>query len=139
MAKHTLVIESDFDYDIIGVCSHSNDYKLCWAINNNVELQLHKSENSFMVSGKKGNVISSHSMYEWISEEENVNFYLIKNKDGEKFLIPEKSQIDYFLIIQEAGIIEIEVLLEKLRKIPEVLTAFIFDPYELKSAERLIF
>lgn len=139
MAKHTLKLEDDFDFDLIGLCSHHSDYRLCWALNDYLELHLEKSMEPFMVSGKKGEVISSHSFYEWIDEESAASYFLIKNKNNSQYLIPEKAQIDYFLVIREAGIIEIDDFLTRMKEISSILTAFIFDPNELKSSNKLIF
>lgn len=139
MAKFTLTIEEDLNFDLIGICSHQSDYRICWAINNQLGGTLVKSIEPYMVSGKKGDVVSSHSLYEWDDEEENVAYYLIQNKNDGKFLIPEKSQVDYFLAIKEAGIVNIDAVLSKIKEIQGVLAAYIFDPYELKSAGKFIF
>lgn len=139
MAKYTLNLEDDFNFDLIGLCSHQGDYRVCWSINEQIGLRLKKSIEPFMVSGKKGVINSSHSLYEWEDENENVVYYFIQNKDNGKFLVPEKAQIDFFLVIQEAGVIDVDDLLTKLKNIPSILTAFSFDPYDLKSANKFIF
>ena len=139
MAKHTLQLEDDFNFDLIGLCSHQSDYRVCWSINEHLDLHLSKSLEPFMVSGKKGEVLSSHSFYEWYDEGEAVEYFLIKNKHQNQFLIPEKSQIDYFLVVREAETIEIDDFLTKIREISGILTAFIFNPGELKSSSKLIF
>ncbi|MDX1651229.1 MAG: IPExxxVDY family protein [Brumimicrobium sp.] len=139
MAKHTLKLEEDYDFDLIGLCSHHSDYRLCWAINDHLDLALSKAEEPFMVSGKKGEIVSSHSLYEWRDEENQVSYFLIGNKNNNQFLIPEKAQIDYFLVIREAGIIEIDDFLTRLKQISSILTAFIYDPGSLKSGNKLIF
>lgn len=139
MAKHTLQLEDDFNFDLIGLCSHQSDYRVCWSINEHLGLHLSKSLEPFMVSGKKGEVISSHSFFEWYDENDAVEYFLIKNKYNTQFLIPEKSQIDYFLVIREAGIVEVDDFLTKIKEISGILTAFIFDPGELKSGSKLIF
>lgn len=139
MAKHTLQLEDDFNFDLIGLCSHQSDYRVCWALNEHLGLHMCKSLEPFMVSGRKGEVVSSHSFYEWYDEDNAVEFFLIKNKHNTKFLIPEKSQIDYFLVIRETGAIEVDDFLTKIKEISSILTAFIFEPGELKSSSKLIF
>lgn len=139
MTKYTLSLEDDFDFDLIGLCSHQGDYRVCWSINEQIGLRLQKSIEPFMVSGRKGVVNSSHSLYEWEDEGESVTYYFIQNKSDGKFLVPEKSQIDFFLVIKEAGIVDVDNLLAQLKNLPSVLTAMIFDPYDLKSANKFIF
>ncbi len=139
MAKHTLQLEDDFNFDLIGLCSHQSDYRVCWSVNEHLGLHLSKSLEPFMVSGKKGEVISSHSLYEWYDENNTVEYFLIKNKYNTQFLIPEKSQIDYFLVIREAGIVDVDDFLTKIKEISSILTAFIYEPGDLKSGSKLIF
>lgn len=139
MAKFTLNIEDDFDFDLFGFCSHYTDYRACWALNESLDLNLVKSNESFMVSGKKGDVISAHSFYEWFDENNLIYYYLIKNKNGLHYLIPELSQIDYFLVLKESGVIEITDFLAQLKQTAGILTAFHYDPFELKSSKNLIF
>lgn len=139
MAKYTLTLEDDFNFDLIGICSHQQDYRIAWAINSALELHLTKSDTPFMVSGKKGAVLSSHSMYEFEDEQNGVVYYLIQNKNDGKLLLPECAQIDYFIVVREAGVIDVDKFLESIKDITAVLTAFIYEPETLKSANRLIF
>lgn len=138
-SKHTLTWDDEIDYDLIGICCHQKDYRLCWAINAHLGFMLSKSDEDFMVSGKKGEILSSHSFYEWFDEVNHLNYYLIKNKASTTYLIPEKAQIDYFLVIQDAGVVELDVLLTQLKEISSILTALIIDPVTLPSKNRLIF
>ena|SRR5690554_7315872 len=139
MAKYTLSLEDDYNFDLIGLCSHQADYRVCWSINETMGLRLQKSIEPYMVSGKKGDVVSSHSLFEWEDEEEAVTYYFIQNKSNGKWLVPEKSQIDYFLVVKEAGSVNLNDFVKSIKKIPSILTAFTFDPYELKSANKFIF
>ena len=139
MAKYTLKLDEDYDFDLIGLCSYLGDYRVCWLINKKLGLKLTKSLEPFMVSGKRGEILSGHSFYEWHNEEENVSYYLLKNKEVSKYLIPEKSQIDFFLIIKEQGIVDVPSVIEKLKEIQGILLVMDFDPNTLNSAERLAF
>jgi hypothetical protein len=84
-------------------------------------------------------VTSTHSKYYFKDEENIIEYYLIKNKNLGKFLIPEKPTIDYFLFLYENQIWEMEELIDKLRSIPSVLGVFEFDPEEIDSTEHLAF
>lgn len=134
-----LSLETEVDFELIGICSHHSDYRLAWGLNQELKLQLAKSDELFAVTSKKGQVVSEHSYYLWYDEENQVEFYLIKNKNEGKFLIPEKSQVDYFLFLRENQVLELEDLLEDVKKINSVMAAYLFDPADLPSAEQIIF
>lgn len=137
MAKYTLTLEDDFNFDLIGFCSHQRDYRVCWAINNRLEIALEKSMEPYMVSNRKGEVVSSHSLYHFETEE--LTYYLIQNKSTNGFLVPERAQIDYFLVIKEANMVDVDELTRQLKEITEIQAVFIIDINTLKSASKFIF
>ena len=96
--KHILTFEQSFDFDMIGICSHHNDYRLAWNINDTLKTKLSKADNEYVVLNKKGTKHSAHSLYEYKDEENLIEFYMVKNKVNGNFLIPEKPMIDYFLL-----------------------------------------
>jgi hypothetical protein len=136
--KHILTFEQEFDFDMIGICSHHSDYRLVWNINEKIGLGLGKSEDYF-VHGKKGEEISVHSCYEFSDEENRLEYFLIKNKEQGHYLIPEKQSIDYFLFLCNNNAIEIDELIQKLKTISSVLAAYQFLPDEIASVGNLVF
>ena len=82
----------------------------------------------------------SHSFYTFYDELDHIEYYLVKNASRNyKKLIPEKNQIDYFLIIKNNYTREINDILTSLKRIESILTAFVFDPETLKSKDNLVF
>lgn len=136
--KYNLTLEADYNYNMIGICSHHSDYRLVWGLNELLKLKLIKAENLFDVNHKKSG-FSQHNYFIQRDGEEMLDYYLIKNKADGKYLIPEKQQIDYFLFLVNNHIIEVDDLLQKIKSHPSVLTAFNFDPTEFSSTENLIF
>jgi len=137
--KHILTFDQAYDFEMIGICSHHNDYRLAWGLNEKIDTQLIKVEEDYVVSSKKGVKLSSHSMYEFKDPENLIEYYLIKNKNQGKFLIPEKPSVDYFLFLFENHLWDVEDLVSELREIPSILGVFIFNPEEFDSTENLVF
>lgn len=138
MAKHKLLFEDDYDFDLIGICSSHSDYRLCWGINQALGIQLKKGEDYSVLEKKNGEHL--HSFYEFYDEGEHLEYYLIKNVSNNfQCLIPEKDQIDYFLVIKNNFVKEVDSILADLKEIDSILTAFVFDPGELKSRANLQF
>lgn len=136
--KYNLVLDADYDYDMIGICSHHSDYRLVWGMNELLKLKLAKADDTFVVTSKKG-VSSQHPYYFQLDEENMMDFYLIKNKSDGKFLIPEKQQVDYFFFLLNNRAVDPEEWLAKIKTHASVLTAFIFDPASFSSTESIVF
>ncbi len=137
--KHILTLEYEYDYEMIGICSHHGDYRLVWGINDKLNLQLEKADDDFVAVNKKGQHLSKHSLYEFKDPETAAEYYLIKNKSEGKFLIPEKQEVDYFLFLRENYIEDVADLVAKLKNVTSVLAVFTFDPEEISSTENLVF
>lgn len=138
MAKHKFTFDEEFDFELIGVCSSHSDYRLCWGINTALSISLVKEKDYSILEKKDGEHL--HSFYAFYDEEERVEYFLIKNVSNNfKHLIPEKDQIDYFIIIKNNFVKDIEVMLAAIKELDCVLTAFIFNPNELKSKLNLVF
>ena len=138
MPKHKLLFEEEYNFELIGLCSSNSDYRLCWSINKCLDIRLSK-ESEFSVL-QKNNGEHMHSFYSYYDENEHIEYYLIKNlSNNYQRLIPEKDQIDYFIIIKNNLILDIMDLVQKLKENDSILTAFIFDPKDLKSKDNLVF
>lgn len=136
MAKFTLDFEDDFDFKLIGIFSHVKDYRLCWEINQVLSFDLQKSENlTITFKGKN----QAYSLFEYISEEDMLDYYLIANRSEFGTLVPEE-KCDYFLIIK--GIIkdpDVELLIQRINELKLVLATANIEVDQLKSKENLIF
>lgn len=137
--RHVLSLETSVDFELIGICCHHSDYRLAWGINKILELELTKSEEPFVIQSKKGTVVSQHSFHVYFDEVDHMEWYLIKNKSEGKFLIPEKNQIDYFLILRENILHELEDIVERIRESNSVMAAYVFEAAAIPSAELIIF
>ncbi len=137
--RHVLSLEITEDFELIGICSHHSDYGLAWGINKSLGIELAKSDESFVIQSKKGNVISQHSYHVFFDQIDHVEWYLIKNKSGGKFLLPEKNQIDYFLILRNNVLHDVEDVVEQVRECNSVMAAYLFELSTIPSAELIVF
>ncbi len=161
MGKHTLEIEYDYDFALIGVSSHEKDYRFCWALNNKLGIELTKQE-SLEIKRKKQKTPSHFSFFAHNDEDEFKEYIVIANFSegksisakesnlfGEKtknsqseneFLIPEHKQMNYFFVVRgEIENAEVNELIRKIKSIDIVLTAVSIDVKQLKSKQNLIF
>ena len=138
MGKYTLEIEYDYDFVLIGISSHEKDYRICWAINNQLGLNLTKTD-ALEIKDKKQDEPSHFSLFSFELPDEFMEYFIIANRSEKGLLIPEQKQVDYFFIIR--GEIEDEKVMEMIKLIKEsnlVQTAFRVDVNALKSKQNLI-
>ena len=161
MGKHTLKIEYDYDFVLIGISSHAKDYRLCWALNNALEVELTKIE-SLEINTKK-DTPSFFSLFKYENTDEFIEYFVLANwsenkqqdakentlfgKKGKEshstengILIPEHKQMNYFFVIRgETPDGAVEAIFKKIKEIDLVLTAVLIDVSELKSKKNLVF
>jgi len=138
MAKYTLEVENEYDYDVIGLCSHHQDYRVIWELNHHLGLGFVKCDEFYKNYTKKGVLVSEHSKYKFEDQETGIDYLFVKNKAQGKFLLAELAQIDFFIFIKDNFAMDIDEILEKYRRIPSVVTAFAYNPEEIKSCEQLL-
>ena len=68
-----------------------------------------------------------------------IRYYIIKNKQNFKFLLPEKSAFDYFLLIRDNFIFEMSDFTTQLRQINGIVAVFTIANSEFELAEHLTF
>ncbi|MES2591957.1 MAG: IPExxxVDY family protein [Bacteroidota bacterium] len=162
MGKHTLKIEYDYDFVLIGISSHEKDYRLCWALNNLFGIDLTKTS-SLEIKSKKEVTPSFFSLFNYENPDEFVEYFVIANLSENKLfgsdentlfskgargphstehgiLIPEHKQMNYFFVIRgEIEEQQTEEIIKKIKEIDLVLTAVRIDVAELKSKTNLVF
>ena len=137
MSKFTLNIEEDYEFSLIGISCHAKDYKLCFEFNKLLEVDFIRTEDLDIDSKKtQGN----YSLYEYIDEDNFMDYYLISNRSSKGVLIPEHKTIDYFLLLKGATNDDItDDMIQKISTLQIVLTAYKIDVDTLKSKQNLIF
>lgn len=137
--SHTLIIEDDFRFLIIGISSHENDYRISWAMNNSLGMSLRQTEKMDIYNPRiKQNQV--FSLYQYTDRETLLHYHLISNRCDNGFLLEEMPNIDYILKISgDPGKNLASQLINKLKKIDIITTAFEINPSTLKSRKKLLF
>ena len=87
---------------------------------------------------KKDN--TAYPVFEYIDEENYREYFVLGNRNESARLIPEQKQADYFLLVKGSlSQAEKADIMQGLKNIQMVLTAFEIDVNELKSKQNLIF
>lgn len=139
MAKKILQLTFDIDFILVGIVCHAKDYRLCFEINRELEIDLERIDDLEIISGK--NKSGRFALFRYDDEEQLKTYYIVSNKNATgMLLIPEQKTTDFFMLLKGSfGPAEKKEILDRLKKIALVLSAFEVDASKLKSKENLFF
>jgi len=140
MVKYKLDIEEEEDdFLIIGICSHIKDYRLAWLINQQLTIELIRSETDLVNWTSSKTKRQAYARFEFHDEQTAVDYYLMSNNAGKIKLLPDQKMFDYFLMIKNNIELSLPNLVKELMQIPEVLTAYAIDSKQIKHKDNIIF
>ncbi len=145
--------ENDHDYNLIGLHTFLEDYRLAFFLNSTLGIQLKRCENDldFDIDAAYFSLYQfdcrktfTHwsliaNKYNYVSSKSSSND-LFKEQLQTSVLIQEKRQVDYFLKIDaNLEVQELETMLSKINDIKNIVTSYSMNPKTLKSRDFLIF
>lgn len=135
---HKLDYKPEFNFFVAGISSHENDYRLSWALNQHLCIKLTRAENVAVTTKLKEQQV--FSLFTCTDPETLFTYNLVSNRCDNGFLVEEHRNIDFLLQVH-GHISEIlrNELIEKIKSIPVVNTAFEIDINLLKSKQKLLF
>lgn len=138
MQKTYLKLTLDLDFVLIAVTASLKDYILCHKINSTLGFNFEKVDDHEIYLQNEESP-QHFSRYYYLAEQGEIEYYLINNRNGEGFLIPEMNNVDFFIIIhQYIDKEDLSYLINGLNKLAEVQVAVKIDPAKLKSKENLL-
>lgn len=135
--KYTLTFDDEIDFDVFGVSSPFADYRLAWELNGILKIQLEKQSESVTVIDKKSKKSNSFQLYSFYDEENLTHFYLVRNKQNNCLLSPENQIMDYFLVIKENLVLDLEIFITELRKINGIVAVFKLESEKFDFVDQL--
>ena len=128
---HIIDDEIKLDMTVLAVNSHVKGYNLCWHINKKLCSNFINTE-IFIGDKKEG-----FSAFE--VEHENKKITLVNNKSKKGVLMPEKKNVDFFIIVEpEMKNTAKQEFISKLREISKILLIFEVDLEKEQEAHRFI-
>lgn len=140
MKKNKLLIESPYDFDLLGLVAPLKDYKMAWLVNRCLGLRLRKASDYRMEFTNQPTLTIS----QYILQKEYGFVQLLRNRSYQlagqaRFLIPELKIMDYFLIFQDdAYEMDINLYIDLLSGLKEIQNVVKLDVKKLKSRDNLL-
>lgn len=142
MKSTKLIIEYDYDFEVLALISSVKDYKMAWSLNKALHINLCKTEDLCLDFVKESRLLITN----FIFETEYTTFRLLKNKSHEfgriqkPYLVPELKDYDYLIKISGEGVsLSVPNIIERLKELPVIEYIKQIDVQNLKSKENLIF
>jgi hypothetical protein len=142
MKASKLIVDHDYDFEVLALISSEKDYKLAWSLNKLLNIHLCKAEDLCLDFVKDSKMMITNFLF----EKEYSRLMLLKNKSNEfnniskPFLLPELKEYDYIIRIDgERNFFNLEAIIEKLKSLPSIQYLKKIEIHKLKSRENLIF
>jgi hypothetical protein len=138
LAKKVLRIEYDFNFTLVGISSPVKEYRLCWFLNKELNIEFTRQEDLEIYIDKDNS--GFFSFYQYSLENLETEYFYMNNRGTSGFLIPENKETDYFFMVNQRLSKSWEKeLITQLNKIEVIQAAYLINPESLKSRENLLF
>jgi hypothetical protein len=136
--KHTLNIEYEVEFDVFGLSTPFADYRLAWALNEQLDFKFEKSNELISIFDRKTKQMKSFQRFSYADEEDLTQIFLLKNKQGNQIVTADHTMMDFFLIIKNNFAIDTNKLLTQLRNTNGIVAAFKLERDNFDFIEELI-
>ncbi|ELR72336.1 hypothetical protein C900_01618 [Fulvivirga imtechensis AK7] len=138
MKKTRLIIDHEYEFDLLGVIASVKSYKLAWAINKKLDIRLVKQEDFILEMRNNGKA----NFINYLFDPETSYFHLFKNKsiEGENtHLVPELNHFDYIVKIdRHSQSFAKEEILKELKEVPWIEYIAAIEVEKLKSKDNFL-
>lgn len=146
-----LKFEIEYDFKIIGIASNTEDYRLCWLLNNHLLWNLKRVANLPAIENKKAASLfedlnenedeKGHTMFSYVDKDLFIDNHLIGNISTEGYLIPEFKQCNFFIFLRGDAVTNVTLMnvIEKIQYLDAINSSFHIQHSQLKDIDNLLF
>jgi hypothetical protein len=118
-------------FDVVGLSSSEQTYRLAWMFNLAFQWKLRKVVD---IECRQRYGISNHDCYMYQSENKMLTIHLIDNKTPDGILIQEMSTFDFMLKIVDHNEERDELFYQKLKRLPLIMACMQMDMIKLNKS-----
>ena len=136
--KHKLEVAIDEDFCLLGMVTDEPDYKLCWLINQLLDVDFEKQDDLTLFHSKL-NEDQVFSLFGYDDKESLLTYRIINNRPDRGFFLDELKNLDYLVHIQGEIITDkINTFLQQVSTIGTVRMCVPVDLNRIRNKERLL-
>jgi hypothetical protein len=140
MKKTRLIIEYEYDFELLGLTTAVKGYKLAWEINRVLHITMVKQPD--LQVGFRNNEEKTFAFYSYESAHNRLKLFknrASENDPGKYFLIPEFPHFDFIILAAMEEPYTRQQLITLLKEIPAVQLVSVIPLEGLKSKSNFIF
>jgi hypothetical protein len=137
--KHKLEMAIEEDYCLLGLVSDEPDYRLCWMINRQLDMDFKKTDD-LILTHRKLQQEQQFSIFNYEDEKTMITYRIINNKaEVVGFFLEDLKNLDYLVHIQgDISSYQIDAFLEASNALDAVRFCVPVDLQKIKNRERLL-
>jgi|SRR5688572_18489117 len=128
-----LQLDNSFASKLIGISCAEKDYRLCWALNHQLGLDMERKSNEGIPSRIH---LADYPFFEYINENNGQVYRLLANRFESKVLLSELKTIDFLFLLQGEDI-NLQDITTKITNIDFVFHATEIELNKLKERDIL--
>jgi len=125
------------EFQLIVIAAHQSDYRLTWALNKKMNWNLKKTADLKIRDSRTSQ--QQHFARYAFHDQQGMDVHLIGNKSQQGFLIPSLTNIDFLLKVSHMDDEKIHQIIQRIRQIDFVITAFKLDNLKAQDKKKLNF
>lgn len=114
MKKHKISFPPATDFIALALVTPERDYKICFLLNKALHINLDKAATVYNIEKKSQSAETQHAFpaFIYFDKPEGIFYYIIKNNNEGKYILPQMKQVDYLFLLKGS---EIEKNIEKIK------------------------
>ncbi len=126
------------DFSLLGLLTDEPDYRLCWLLNQWLDINLEKEEDLNLFHPKRKQE-QSFSLFSYYDENTCWTFRVIQNRSAQGYFLEEIRNIDFLLHLQgEINADRLQLLMRSISEMGRVRMCVPVDLQKIRSKERLM-
>lgn len=135
--RQKLYYTPEYRFQLIGIVSSEEIYRLAWLINPNIRFPLARAEAMAVFHTHSPDYLH-YPVYEARTPEDQAYVRLVANKTEEGILIPQHRHMDYFLQCFEFSGEKLKTLCMNLKRADDIQAAFTLEDLNSNKYQALI-
>lgn len=139
MKTKKIKYEAEYNFNLIGISSSEDDYRLSWKLGKIFKAEFIKQED-IEIKDNKYTETQKFVSYKCQPSNLSLNLRLVVNKTNIGYIVDELKNIDYFLqVFDSHDDAYLEKIISEIKAISSVSAVFNLDLSRIKSKEKLLF